>query len=392
MTITIARRAGTRRARRNPTPPAARLAAVGGALALALAALATTAVVLPTMIAGSGHSDLMVFRASAAAWLTGRDPYAPLPLPNLNHPAFLVLAVPLVRLSPVAAYVTWAAATVGVYVLTLALAARVARPDLAAWQGVATAALAASCPGLLASILWGQVGVFLGLGTVAVWLLLRRDRALAAGIVAGILVVLKPYLLPLALVFLARQRQRGLAGLAVGGVGLSLAALPLVGLDTYVDWIYTLLHVVGAGGPGSISLAGATAYLMHRVAAPLPAIEAFQVGTTLVMAALVLLAPRRGVPGADRDVPAALLLALLGSPLGWAHYTATLVPVGAALVRRRYRLARPATALALGATALLWLPGALTFGGLPVDPLQTLALLALLAAVLWPHVTSRPAT
>lgn len=354
---------------------------VGVAGLLALVALGTTAALLPRMAAGQSLTDLTIFRASAAAWRAGGDPYAPVPWPNLNHPAFLLLTAPFSAMSFSAAYATWAVATIAAYTLGLLLCARVARPVLAGWRGATAVALAASCPGLLASILWGQVGVFLGLGTVAVWLLLRRDRALAAGVVAGVLIACKPYLLPLAAVFLARERRRGLGGVALGAAGLSILALPFVGWRAYLGWGRALTRVVDGGGSPSISLVGFLAHALGRTP-PALIVVALQAGMVLAVAALVVARPSRGVPGGDRDVSAALLLALLGSPLGWVHYLATLLPVGATLLRRRHRLDALEAAVAVAATVVLWLPGALGAAGLPVDMGQTAALLALLSVTL----------
>lgn len=385
MTATIAARplAG-RHGRAAPAP----WLALTGAAALALVALTAFAVLLPPMLDGRTRADLRIFLRSSAAWLSGRDPYAPMPFPNLNHPALVVAAAPLTRLSFPAAFAVWSALTLLAYAATVAIVARVARPDLAGARRGALALLAVSAPGLMASLLWGQVGVFLGLAATFCWVSGRRGRWLVAGVYAGLLIALKPSFLPLAVVFLARGRRRGLAGLALGGGGLSLAALPFVGVAGYAGWLGALLGA-SAGSP-SISLTGFVIHLSGRQDAPWHLAAIIQVAAVLAAAALCLGWPRRGVPGVDRDVAAALLLAILGMPLGWAHYTATLAPVAGVLLRRRRRLAPAARGAVAYAVGSLWLPAILSMGGPPIDQLQTLALLATLAVVLAPHLRSGP--
>ncbi len=103
----------------------------------------------------------------------------------------------------------------------------------------------------------------------------------------------------------------------------------------------------------------------------------------------------------DRIFGIALLLAILGSPLGWVHYLPLLLPAFGLLLSARVR-PRAARSLSAAGLALLWLFPAngllLAFlwpvaPGFPVAALPTLGLLALLGALVltWGARPSAPA-
>jgi hypothetical protein len=232
--------------------------------------------------ARAGENDFFTFLDSCDQFQRGLSLYTSLRLvpgpdgprpnhPNLNHPVVTLLLLPLDTLPRETAFWVWDALGVAAYGAALALAARALRLrlDAAGWLIVLT--LAATAPGVLYSLQLGQFGLLLALPVVAVWLLLRDGtatpaRVLAAGALTGVLLVLKPFLLPLLGLFLARRRWPGLGAAGATGVALSLLALPFVGIGAYRDWLAALHGVTWYDHGLNVSLAG----LLYRTIHPAP--------------------------------------------------------------------------------------------------------------------------
>jgi len=110
-----------------------------------------------------------------------------------------------------------------------------------------------------------------------------------AGALCGVLLALKPFLLPLAAFFLLRRRWVGLLTLGAGGLGASLLALPFVGFAAYPAWLVALRGVSWYDHGLNIGLFG----LLNRLADPPAALGwALQGFAALLGAALVLRARR----------------------------------------------------------------------------------------------------
>ncbi|MGN6757531.1 MAG: glycosyltransferase family 87 protein, partial [Thermomicrobiales bacterium] len=232
--------------------------------------------------ARAGEIDFFTFLDSCDQFRRGLSLYTPLRLvpgpdgsqlnhANLNHPLVTLLLLPLDVLPREAAFWAWDALGVASYGVALALAVRALhlRLDPAGW--VFLLALAATAPGVLYSLQLGQFGLLLALPVVVLWLLLRDGaatpaRVLVAGALTGVLLVLKPFLLPLLGLFLARRRWPGLVAAGATGVALSLLALPFVGFGAYREWLAALHGVTWYDHSLNISLAG----LLYRVAHPAP--------------------------------------------------------------------------------------------------------------------------
>jgi hypothetical protein len=320
--------------------------------------------------ARAGENDFFTFLDSCDQFQRGLSLYTSLRLvpgpdgprpnhPNLNHPVVTLLLLPLDTLPRETAFWVWDALGVAAYGAALALAARALRLrlDAAGWLIVLT--LAATAPGVLYSLQLGQFGLLLALPVVAVWLLLRDGtatpaRVLAAGALTGVLLVLKPFLLPLLGLFLARRRWPGLGAAGATGVALSLLALPFVGIGAYRDWLAALHGVTWYDHGLNVSLAG----LLYRTIHPAP--PAFV--TWLITGAVTLLGwavISRAVECArlpDFTTGLLLTLSILGSPLGWLYYTPVLIPAVLPLAAHWRTLAATPRRLFLAAGALLWAP------------------------------------
>jgi len=378
------------------------------ALALLCAWGALTLIASAGTIVGAatrGNADFFTFLDSAARWRAGLDPYLTTRLvdlgagpqlahANLNHPLTIPLFAPLLALPPAAAFLLWDALGLLAFFAALALARRALGWTLTPTGWIAAVALIACCPGLIYGLQLGQWGALLALPIVALWLLLRDPRLdhdrrtlLLAGILCGLLLALKPFLLPLAAFFLPRRRWAGLLALGAGGMGASLLALPFVGLTAYPAWFAALRGVSWYDHGLNIGLFG----LLSRLADPPAALGWAVQGLAALLGAALVRRARDDTATRDRTIGALLLLGLLGSPLGWLYYTPLLLPALLPVLAGWPRLGRGGHAALAATVALLWTPHIL-LALLPSSPaleltlraLPTYGLLALLAFFLWP--------
>ena len=214
----------------------------------------------------------------------------------------------------------------------------------------------------LPTILVGQFSGLLGLGVVALWLAARRDRALLAAGLIGALVAVKPLLLPLAALVLARPAWRPLCALAGGALAVSVPPALAFGPGVFAGWLGAVRAIHWYDSPFNAAPVGLLARHLPAFA-PVAATIAPQVG----LAAGLLVARCAGL---DVDARVALLttFGLLCSPLAWDHYALILLPALAAAVMQR-RTWHEARRWMSGAAAVLLLLVALLYElELPVHP------------------------
>lgn len=348
---------------------------------------------------GSYDLDFFTFLDSSVQLRRGEPLYVPIrsvlksggartaPL-NLNHPALAVALVPLTPLDRFTAYLLWTALNIAAYLLAVALALRELGLARARVNLPLSFALALTLPGVLYSLELGELGLLLALPVTGTWILLRRGRAVAAGLLLGALIALKPFLLLLVPLLLIRRDWRGLLSTGAGALGLSLAALAATGPGAFRDWLATMRIIGWYAQNTNISLTGVL-YRVVRPAADSPATLGLALtwGPVLLvgLAALLLLrAPVDGARGLDRGFAVLLVLAVLGSPLGWLYYLPLLVPAFVLLLDTHATLPRAARPLVLTGVALLWLPhaflplaGASVWGQLTLGATPTYGLIAL---------------
>jgi hypothetical protein len=386
---------------------------------LALALLCTWGALTITASAGTiigaatkGNADFFTFLDSAGRWRAGLDPYRTTRLvdlgagpqlahTNLNHPLTIPLFAPLLALPPMAAFLLWDVVGVLAFLVAFAVARHALGWTLTPSGWLTTVALLACCPGVIYGLQLGQWGLLLALPVVALWRLLRDPRLdhdrrtlLLAGVLCGVLIAIKPFLLPLAAFFLVRRRWVGLLAIGGGGVGGSLLALPFVGLAAYPAWLTALRGVSWYNHGMNIGIFG----LVNHLTTP-PAIVGWALQGVAVLLGVALVLRASDAPTArDRTIGALLLLGLLGSPLGWLYYTPLLLPALLPALAAWHRYGR-GEQITLGVTvALLWTPHillALLPGGpaleLTLHALPTYGLLALLAFLARPIGANRRA-
>lgn len=218
----------------------------------------------------------------------------------------------------------------------------------------------------------GQIYVPLALCSAGAWLLLRRGRFVAAGVLLGCFVAIKPNFLIWPVVLAAAGV--GLPALTAGGVAALLSAIPLLiyGPLVYVRWFHV---AVGSSSAAAFNISLSST--LQRFGLP-----ALALPLSLLMLAGFVIWAWRTRPLLGELSAGALLVGILASPVGWEHYTIFALPVFF------WRRERPATWIA---AALLAVPAVVIWvGGQPKGLLPaiiaatgTWALLLLLADVVW---------
>jgi alpha-1,2-mannosyltransferase len=304
------------------------------------------------------HGDFDTFWRSARAFWEGRDVYATgAELQNLNPPLWVLLISPLGLLEPLVAYRLFALVTLFVTVGYLAWMARELRVR-AAWAVVGGVMLLLSSP-LLATLALGQIYPFLALGLVAAWISDRRGKPLLSGAALGLVVALKPSLVPVLLWPLVRRRWRAVAAAVAAGVAATLLGAVVVGFGATLDWLGLLSGSSASAYWDNASLPSAAArlftdnpYVRHLAILPWTVPVAYALG----IAAIVLTAARARWDAAA-GLWALVAASLLASPIAWHNYLVLLGP-GMLLLLARGWVAPAFLLLALqaipGQWPLLW--------------------------------------
>ena len=222
----------------------------------------------------------------------------------------------------------WAAWLLGGW-LALAATLRAAWPGGGrGWRDPALYALA--LPATLVNSLTGQNGAWMTAVLGGGAMLLDRRPGLG-GALLGLLAV-KPQLallVPVALV--AGRRWRALGAFALVGAGLAAASVALFGLDlwwAYTDRVAALRHRILEDGTGVWELFASVFVTVRQLPAPLPAAYAAQAVVALFAAAAVVLAWRRPVAPASKNV-VLVACTLVATPYVQAYdlVVAALVPL-----------------------------------------------------------------
>jgi hypothetical protein len=309
-----------------------------------------------------GLWDFGAFVASARAAATGLDPYGVYPPltphvvfpgfeawnPNLNPPISALLFRPFDVGEPGSAFWVWFWISASCYIGAVALLLwRYARGI----QAVLLAAWAFGLAGFWDTLYLGQIYTPLLLLAVGAWLLLEKRQDVAAGVLIGLVVAMKPNFLvwPVLLVLAGSYRPPIVAALTAAAV--SLVPLVVFGPEVYRQW----LTLVANDGDRAFFLTNAS---LSGLTARAGLDEA---GLVLSVALLLALAAwafwtRPGIMNASS---VALVASVLASPLGWVHYTLFLLPV------MLHHWKRPMT---WAAAALLMIPVSVVLGQFGAPP------------------------
>ncbi len=217
-----------------------------------------------------------------------------------------------------------------------------------------------------ASVVYGQVSLYLLLALVLVWRWTRNGHDGAAGLVLGVAAGVKLFVALPVLYFLLRRRWRLTACAAVAGVATLVIGLIAAGPDAYRSYFASAGSVTWYAASWNASLMGFfTRFLGGSENVPL--VEApwlahgLAYGLSLAMVAgLAWLAwPRPGQSAAVGELGYGLALALmlLISPLGWMYYFPAQLP--ALLIAWRWAGSRRARVLCVAAVLLASAPSSL---------------------------------
>ncbi|WP_052711128.1 glycosyltransferase 87 family protein [Pseudofrankia sp. DC12] len=269
------------------------------------------------------HFDIDVFLRAGAAVEAGRDPYPSPGSPAVSSGfAFVypyLVAIPFVPL----AWLPRAGAEglfIGLSVLAVLAGCRLA--GARRWQAYALV-LVASCT--ITGLQMGTLNALLFAGLAALWRL--RDRPVAAGLLAALLVYSKLFLAPLPLWLLLTGRWRATAaaaGALVALFGVGQAVSPM-GLTAYSGMLDALAR---AEAPDGLSLTGLLMNAGLGLGAATWAARAL--AATLIAGCWLAVRRRRTPPASAVPAPdagqdrllftATVAAALLASPIVWSHY------------------------------------------------------------------------
>lgn len=272
--------------------------------------------------------DYGSFVASGLAASEGKNPYGIHPLtfhvvlpgfdvwnPNLNPPVSIPAFQAFALVSPERGLLVWRAISIVCYLIAVALLVR----QYGMGRGGLLALWAVALAGFWDTLALGQIYLPLVLAAVAAWLLLERGHTIAAGILIGIVIAVKPnFGVWPALLLLAGHYRAPLVAIASAAV-LSLLPLALHGVTIYRQWFELVANDTNrAAFLTNASLTG----LAQRVGLE----SAGTVISLLLLAALAAWAAVRR-PAPMRASAFGIVAAILASPIAWIHYTLFLLPV-----------------------------------------------------------------
>jgi alpha-1,2-mannosyltransferase len=300
------------------------------------------------------HADFDSFWRSARAMLEGQNIYdTGVDLVNLNPPVWTVLISPLGLLGPLTAYRVFVLVTLVLAVGYLAWTVEELRLR-PGWTAVGVVMLLFSSP-LLATLALGQVYPVLALGLVASWMADRRGRQEVSGAALGLVVALKPSLLPVLLWPLVRREWRAVVAAIVAGGVATLVGVLVLGPGATLDYIGVLgdRSVSPYWDNASLPAAAARLFTENSYAqnvADLPWMVPFFYALGI---AAILLTAVRVRHGPEVGLWVLVAASLLASPIAWHHNLVLLGP-GVLLLLARGMAAPAFLLLALQAIPAQW--------------------------------------
>lgn len=273
------------------------------------------------------HADFDSFWRSARAVWTGGSIYRTgARLVNLNPPFWTVIFAPFGLLHELDAYRTFVLLSLFVTVGYLAWTASELRMH-AGWATLTTGALFLSSP-LLATLALGQIYPALTLGLVASWIADHRGKDILSGVALGLVVAVKPSLLPILLWPLVRRKWGSLGSAVIAGIAATLLGAVVLGTKTTLDWI----NVVEAQplspywDNASLPSAAARMFTHNQFARPIAELP-WMVGLAYIVGVVVIFfTVVRVWRGSEGGLWALVAASLLVSPVAWNNYLMLLAP------------------------------------------------------------------
>jgi alpha-1,2-mannosyltransferase len=287
---------------------------------------------------GTSNQDFAVFRTAGRAVLHGHSPYSrPDPALLAQSDKFVYPAIDAFAFAPLALVPRGVAGALFFVVSALAVAVGLRLLGCYDWRCLSVALLS---PPLFFALGLGALGPILFLGAALVWR--SRNRMAWTALAVGLTVLAKLFLWPLIVWLVATRRWRAAAG-ALGVAALfALVGWAAIGFAGFRDYPTTVRVLDEVQRWKSYSIVG-LALSLHL---PAGAGNALLIGAGVAGCALTVGLARR--PDGDRlAFSAAIVTALLATPLLWNHYLVLLLAPLA--------LARPRLSWPWALPALLWL-------------------------------------
>jgi alpha-1,2-mannosyltransferase len=328
-------------------------------LLLFAASAAVSALVLRNLLLGHELIDLQVYRFGVEAWMSGGDPYGPMPqtsigvgLPYLYPPPSLVL------LAPFALMPLWAAKVVGTALTLIALIVTIwvvisrcwprARDIEVAGGTALVLPIALSLEPVDETLTFGQLNIWL-MALVTLDLLARNPRW-PRGLLIGVAFALKLTPAAFILFFLLRRDYRAALVTVLSGAAF-------VALGFLVAWKASVAYWFTGAGPTD-GVSGTPFGTNQTILASLRRLVIPETTQTVIWIAMVGLVVGVGVLLMVRlDAPTAFVvnaaIALLVAPTAWSHHWIYCVP---ALIVLGYHVAhrRLSILVALGVLAVFY--------------------------------------
>ena len=282
------------------------------------------------------HADFDTFHRSAQALLNDRHIYETgARLTNLNPPFFTILMSPFGLMEPTTAYSLFE--VVMVLLTTASLVWMTAELRLRSWWAVLAMVVLLLGSPMLATLALGQIYPLLLLWLVGSWGADRRGMPKLSGVALGLVVAVKPTLLPI-LLWPAMRRHWQAVGAAVAvAAAATLLGIVVAGYENTLAYAKLLLDgsVSAYWDNASIPSLAARLFTENEWAVPL-AIAPLMVPLAyfLGLGVLVLTAVRAG-RDPDLSLWALVAAALLASPIAWNNYLMLLGPGILILIARR---------------------------------------------------------
>jgi alpha-1,2-mannosyltransferase len=251
---------------------------------------------------------------AAHAYASGHNPY-PQPVDLVSsgaHQSFVYPAAVAALLTPFSFLPYQAAVVVFMLLLAAAVGGALWMLEVRDWRCYGAAF---ATPAVLTSISIGTLSPLLLLGIAAAWR--WRDRPWVAGLAVGAIIAAKMFLWPLMIwLWFTKRRRAALTGISVNLIAAvgAWAWIGFAGAASYPALVRRLTTIEGPRGYGVAWLAGG--------------VPTFLVATVAGVLLVAVLARRSREPV---SFAAAILAALLLTPILWLHYLVLLAAVAAVL-------------------------------------------------------------
>jgi hypothetical protein len=318
------------------------LAFISGMIALAGLATLYNAFLMKLMLDVNHLNDFGKFYYSAINFVQGRDIYAPTPATliqvtatesqqfwNLNPPHFTLLMVPLTWFSPKTAFAIWCALSVVAFAFAMRVVILESKTKVTAARLVVFGTALCWFVGTSSMAETGQLSWLLMWPVMSGWRAVRRERWTKAGVLWGLCIALKPFLLPVLGYFVIRRRYKSAVTAGLSIVLSFAVGLFFCGIQAHQSWLSVLGHSARWAAVGmnasllSILSRSFVSNPFYEHLSQLPyLVSPLWVLSSAVVGVIVLwwFYQTRHSSDADEDLLIILLATLVVSPLGWVYY------------------------------------------------------------------------